>query len=171
MTDDCLYLTVGVVDHATVVDDVVELPRSAPGAGRLLELALVAAQRVRQTPDDHWESAGAKRLVGTTVREAAQPLGARVSSHLAAKLGVADGDVLRLRPPTWRELAGQQERRKEVRGSVVAAVLAVCALVAAVVGAQGKDGASWPTVVAAAVAFVVTTVVACLRFSAAIRNQ
>jgi hypothetical protein len=166
-----LYLTVGVVGHGTVADDVVELPQDATGAGRLLALDRVAAQRVRRTADDRWVTAGPSRLVGTTVREAAQPRGARVSGDLAAKLGVDDRDVLRLRAPTWREVAGQQERRSEVRESVGAAVVAVIALAGAVVSATtGDDGVSWPGVVVAVLAFLAATTLAWLRFRAAVRN-
>lgn len=167
-----LYLTVGVVGHGKVADDVVELPPDAPGAGRLLALDRVAAQRVRQTADDRWAIAGPKRLVGTTTREAAQPRGARVSEDLATRLGVADRDVVRLRPPTWREVAGQRDRRTQVRESTGAAVVALIALAGAVVSAStSKDGVSWPAIVVAVLAFAAATTLAWLRFRAAIRNS
>lgn len=169
--DGYLYLTVGVIGDSELPADHVELPQGAPGAGRLLELALVRVQPVRRTPGDDWVPAGPSRLAATSVRAGAQPQGARITAQMATALGVGDRDVVRLRPPTPLEMAGQPQRRKEVRDAVGASLVGLTALVGGLLAAQSPDGVSWPKAIAAVAACAVALTFAYLRGRAAVRNR
>jgi hypothetical protein len=161
-----VYVTVGVLADRLVADGRIEVPRDAPGAEPLLRLERVRAEAVRR--DERGWRPTATRLVALSTGATGFP-GARLGATLAASLGVANGDVVRLRVPARRELL--RARSTQFAEAAASGVAALGVIVAEALQVTGNGDARGATVTALAVAFVASVSLSGILFRRALRND